>query len=125
MTRKTILAAALALSAFIPLVGAAAQGATQPALAMPAGQRLPTTAALGDRVVRNVFVNQGGGSIDIVFDMPAGATSSRRVLRLENVGGMLEVVYDTAMPAGRPQAGGAIPTLTYNGGGNYDITYGK
>ena len=81
--------------------------------------------AIGERVVREVMISQGGGGIDIVYDMPAGAPQSKRVLRLENVNGMLEVIYDSAMPEQKPLASGGTPRLVAKGGGMYEVTYDR
>lgn len=117
MTRKTILAAALALAGFIGT--AEAQGLLQP------GQRMQVVAGLGKGTVQQVMISPDGGGIDIVYAMPAGAPESRRVLRLENVNGMLEVIYDTAMPQSMALGTGGTPRLIANGQGMYDVTYDK
>jgi hypothetical protein len=120
--RKTVLAAALAF--------AAAAGAAMPALAqapstMQPGQRVQLGAAMGDRQVREVMVSQGGGGLTVVYDMAPGQPESKRVLRLENVNGMLEVVYDTAMPSTMPLASGGTPRLVQKGGGMYSVEYDR
>ena len=38
-------------------------------------------------------------SVTLVYDMAPGLPRSQRVVRLENVNGMLEVIYDTAVPS--------------------------
>lgn len=116
MTRRTILAAALALAG---LGTAAAQTAMQP------GQRMQLAAGMGERVVRQVMIAPDGGGIGIVYDMPAGAPVSRRVLRLENVNGMLEVIYDAEMPQPRALASGGTPRLIAKGEGMYDVAYDR
>lgn len=121
MTRKTILAAVLALGA-VAALPALAQTAPQ---TMQPGQRMQLAAGMSNRVVRQVMIAPDGGSIDIIYDMPAGAPESKRVLRLENVNGMLEVIYDTAMPQSMALASGGTPRLTPNGQGMYEVTYGR
>ena len=117
MNRNTIIAAGLVLAAFA--VTAQAQGLLQP------GQRMQVAAGLGKGTVQQVMISPDGGGIDIVYAMPAGAPESRRVLRLENVNGMLEVVYDTAMPQAMKLGAGGTPVLTANGQGMYDVTYDR
>ena len=117
MTRKTILAAGLALAAFT--TAAQAQGLMQP------GQRLQITGGLGKGTVQQVMISPDGGGIDIVYAMPAGAPESRRVLRLENVNGMLEVVYDIAMPQSMKLGTGGTPRLIAKGEGMYEVVYDK
>ena len=53
---------------------------------------------MGERTVRDVMISQGGGGITVIYDMAPGQPQSQRVLRLENVNGMLEVIYDHAAP---------------------------
>jgi hypothetical protein len=121
MTRKTLLAAtALALSAIAGLP-ASAQNATP---AQP-GQRMQIAGGMANRVIRQVMIAPDGGGIDIIYDMPAGAPVSKRVLRLENVNGMLEVIYDTAMPRSMALGSGGTPRLTAKGDGGYEVTYEK
>jgi hypothetical protein len=55
--------------------------------------------------------------------MPTGAPQSRRVVRLENVNGMLEVIYDTEM-SNMPLASGGTPRLVQQGAG-YMVEYGR
>ena len=120
MLRTRLLAATLALAA-----GGSLPAAAQGTATMQPGTRMQVLPDMGGRVVRNVMISQGGGGIDIVYDMPAGATQSQRVLRLENVNGMLEVVYDTAMPQSRPLETGGTPRLIAKGGGMYEVAYDK
>jgi len=47
------------------------------------------------------------------------------VLRLENVNGMLEVIYDTAMPSTMALGGGGTPRLVQQGGGMYSVEYDR
>lgn len=123
MTRKAILAAALALSALGG--GQLAPAAAQNAPTAQAGQRMQVAPGMADRVVRQVMIAPDGGSIDIVYGMPAGSPESKRVLRLENVNGMLEVIYDAAMPRSMPLGTGGTPRLIPNGQGMYEVTYDK
>ena len=115
MTRRIILAAGLGFAACAGI--AQAQGVLQP------GQRMQVAGGLGQGTVQQVMIAPDGGSIDIVYAMPAGAPESRRVLRLENVNGMLEVVYDTAMPQARTLGTGGIPRLIAKGEGMYEVAY--
>jgi hypothetical protein len=103
MIRSTLLAAGFALASGATL----AQTAPAP---MQPGQRMQTSAAIGERRVRHVMISEGGGGITIVYDMPPGQPQSQRVLRLENVNGMLEVIYDIAMPT-MPLSGSGTPRL--------------
>lgn len=113
------LAAAPALAQTAPAAPAAAATVTP----MPPGVRMRTNAPLGDRVIREVMFGQNGGSIILMYDMPAGAPQSRRVVRLENVNGMLEVIYDTEM-TDMPLASGGTPRLVQQGAG-YMVEYGR
>ena len=71
---SAVLAAAVALGG-----GAAAQGGG--ATAMQPGERMRLGPILGDRTVRQVMISEGGGGIEIVYDMAPGAPQSQRVLR--------------------------------------------
>ncbi len=124
MTRKTLFAAALAFTAFAGLGAVQAQSLTSGSLMQP-GQKMQIVSGLGKGTVQQVMISPDGGGIDIVYAMPAGAPESRRVLRLENVNGMLEVVYDTKMPQQMPLATGGTPRLVANGQGMYDVMYDK
>jgi len=115
MIRRTILAAALALAGL---------GAAQAETGMQPGQRMQLAGGMANRVVRQVMIAPDGGGIDIVYDMPAGSPISRRVLRLENVNGMLEVIYDEAMPSTMALGSGGTPRLVPGGGGMYSVEYG-
>jgi hypothetical protein len=117
MIRSTLLAAGFALASGATL----AQTAPAP---MQPGQRMQTSAAIGERRVRHVMISEGGGGITIVYDMPPGQPQSQRVLRLENVNGMLEVIYDTAMPT-MPLSGSGTPRLVQRGGGMYSVEYDR
>ena len=92
---------------------------------MRPGQRIQLGPAMGERVVREVMVSQGGGGLTVVYDMAPGQPESKRVLRLENVNGMLEVIYDTAMPSTMPLASGGTPRLVQKGGGMYSVEYDR
>ena len=120
--RKTLFAATFALAAF----GGAGPVLAQPAAApVQAGQRVQLGPVMGERVVREVMISQGGGGLSIVYDMAPGQPESKRVLRLENVNGMLEVIYDTAMPSTMALGGGGTPRLVQQGGGMYSVEYDR
>jgi hypothetical protein len=57
--------------------------------------------------------------------MAPSQPESKRVLRLENVNGMLEVIYDTAMPSSMPLGSGGTPRLVQGDGGMYSVEYGS
>lgn len=99
------------------------QASTPAALPMQVGQRVQLGPMMGSRVVREVMVSQDG-SVFLVYDNPPGQPESKRVLRLENVNGMQEVVYDTAMPASMGLGSGGTPRLVQTGGGMYSVEYG-
>ena len=103
----------------------AAPALAQQAAPMQPGQRMQTSVALGERSVREVMISQGGGGIDVVYAMPPGAPQSQRVVRLENVNGMLEVDYDTRMSAAMPLGSGGRPRLVQQGGGMYNVVYDR
>lgn len=124
MLRLSLLATALL--AGLAVDANAQQGASisQNPQGMVPGQRLQLGPMLGGRVVRQVMIGQDGGNIEIVYDS-ADAPQSQRVLRLENINGMLEVVYDTR-PGGAMAAGsGGAPRLVQSGGGMYSVEYDK
>ena len=119
--RKTLFAATLAL---------AASGGIDPVLAQSAapvqpGQRMQFGPVMGERIVREVMISQGGGGLTVVYDMAPGQPESKRVVRLENVNGMLEVVYDTAMPSTMPLGSGGAPRLVQGGSGMYSVEYDR
>ena len=120
--RKTLLAAALALT---PLAGGAAPALAQAPSTMQPGQRVQLGPMMGERIVREVMVSQGGGGLTVVYDMAPGQPESKRVLRLENVNGMLEVIYDTAMPSQMSLGRGGTPRLVQGGGGMYSVEYDR
>lgn len=114
MFKQTLLAASLAL-----LAGPAfAQGATP----MQPGHRMMTTAPLGNTTLREVMFGDSGSSVMLVFDAAKDRTQAARVIRIENVNGMLEVTYDTAMPT-RPLASGGTPRLVSRDNGMYSVEY--
>ena len=119
--RKTLIALTLAFAGAAP---ALAQSGAAPALPMQIGQRVQLGNMMGERIVREVMVSQGGGGLTVVYDMAAGQPESKRVLRLENVNGMLEVIYDEAMPSTMGLGSGGTPRLVQGGGGMYSVEYG-
>ncbi len=122
--RKTLIAATLAFAAFggAPVL---AQGNAPAALPMQAGQRVQLGPMMGERVVREVMISQGGGGLSVVYDAAPGQPESKRVLRLENVNCMLEVIYDTAMPSTMALGSGGTPRLVQQGGGMYSVEYDR
>ena len=121
--RNALLALALASTAIGGAPAALAQG-NAPALPMQIGQRVQLGPMMGERIVREVMVSQGGGGLTVVYDMAPGQPESKRVLRLENVNGMLEVIYDEAMPSTMGLGSGGTPRLVQGGGGMYSVEYG-
>ena len=95
-----------------------------PALPMQIGRPVQLGPMMGERIVREVMVSQGGGGLTVVYDMAPGQPESKRVLRLENVNGMLEVIYDEAMPSTMALGSGGTPRLVQGGGGMYSVEYG-
>ena len=120
MFRTIVLSSAVLAAAAALGNGAVAQGGG--ATAMQPGDRMRLGPVLGDRTVRQVMISEGGGGIEIVYDMAPGAPQSQRVLRLENVNGMLEVIYD-AEAATMALGGGGTPRLVQQGGGMYSVEY--
>jgi hypothetical protein len=134
MLRNLILASVLVTGAACTTTDAAPPRAAAPApmaaapapmAAMQPGQRMPVAALPQGASIRNVMISQGGGGIDVVYAMPPGAPQSQRVVRLENVNGMLEVVYDTRMSAAMPLGSGGRPRLVQQGGGMYNVVYDR
>jgi hypothetical protein len=121
--RKTLIAVTLAFAASGG-APASAQG-NPPSPPMQVGQRVQLGPMMGERVVREVMISQGGGGLTVVYDMAPGQPESKRVLRLENVNGMLEVIYDTAMPSTMPLGSGGTPRLVQRGGGMYSVEYDR
>jgi hypothetical protein len=120
--RRTLIALTLA-SAAATSVPALAQG-TAPSLPMQIGQPVQLGNMMGERIVREVMISQGGGGLTVIYDMAPGQPESKRVLRLENVNGMLEVIYDEAMPSTMALGSGGTPRLVPGGGGMYSVEYG-
>ncbi len=120
--RRTLIALTLA-SAAATSVPALAQG-TAPALPMQIGRPVQLGPMMGERIVREVMISQGGGGLTVIYDMAPGQPESKRVLRLENVNGMLEVIYDEAMPSTMALGSGGTPRLVPGGGGMYSVEYG-
>ena len=98
---------------------------TAPALPMQIGRPVQLGPMMGERIVREVMVSQGGGGLTVIYDMAPGQPESKRVLRLENVNGMLEVIYDEAMPSTMALGSGGTPRLVPGGGGMYSVEYDR
>ncbi len=96
-----------------------------PALPMQVGRPVQLGPMMGERIVREVMVSQGGGGLTVIYDMAPGQPESKRVLRLENVNGMLEVIYDEAMPSTMALGSGGTPRLVQKGGGMYSVEYDR
>ncbi len=122
--RKVLIAATLALAGVGCAPTPARQGSA-PGLPMQFGQRVQLGDMMGDRVIREVMISQGGGGLAVAYDAPAGPPESRRVLRLENVNGLLEVLYDTVMPSQMALGSGGTPRLVQGGGGMYSVQYDR
>ena len=114
--RKILLAFATTIALAAPALAQQSSAPVQP------GQRMLTGVAIGERSVREVMIGQGGGGISVVYDLGPGATVSKHVLRLENVNGMLEVIYDAEAPT-MALGGGGTPRLVQQGGGMYSVEY--
>lgn len=124
MLHRIILAATLVMGAvFTGPATAQSPSTTQQPVALQPGQRLALGSMMGGRVLREIMIGQDGNTVVLMYDMPAGAPQSRRVLRLENNNGMLEVVYDTAVPTMSLGAGG-VPRIVPGGGGMFSVEYG-
>ena len=95
-----------------------------PALPMQIGRPVQLGPMMGERIVREVMISQGGGGLTVIYDMAPGQPESKRVLRLENVNGMLEVIYDQAAQT-MPTATGGTPRLVQRGGGMYSVEYDR
>ena len=122
--RKTLTALTLAFAAVGGAAPALAQSTTPAALPMQIGQPVQLGNMMGERIVREVMISQGGGGLTVIYDMAPGQAESKRVLRLENVNGMLEVIYDEAMPSTMALGSGGTPRLVQGGGGMYSVEYG-
>ncbi len=112
------------LTALVLASTAAAAAAQQPAGPMQPGERRQLGEIMGQRTVRDVMISQGGGGITVIYVLAPGQPQSQRVLRLENVNGMLEVIYDQAAPS-MPTATGGTPRLVQRGGGMYSVEYDR
>ena len=122
--RRTLIALTLASAAATAAsVPALAQG-TAPSLPMQIGQPVQLGNMMGERIVREVMISQGGGGLTVIYDMASGQPESKRVLRLENVNGMLQVIYDESMPSTIALGSGGPPRLVQGGGGMYSVEYG-
>jgi hypothetical protein len=120
--RMSLAALTLALSALGSAAPALAQSSA-PALPMQFGQRLQLGPLMGERIVREVMIGPEG-NVTLFYDMPPGAPESKRVLRLENNNGMLEVIYDQATPSTMGLGSGGSARLVPGGGGMYSVEYG-
>jgi hypothetical protein len=123
--RKTLTALTLALAAFGGAAPVLAQSTAPAALPMQIGQPVQLGPMLGERIVREVMISQNGGGLTVIYDMAPGQPESKRVLRLENVNGMLQVIYDEAMPSTMALGSGGTPRLVQGGGGMYTVEYGS
>jgi hypothetical protein len=122
--RRLVLVATLAAGATLAAPAhAQAPGTAQQPAALQPGQRIALGSMMGGRVLREIMIGQDGNTVVLMYDMPPGAPQSRRVLRLENNNGMLEVVYDTTVPTMNLGAGGA-PRIVPGGGGMFSVEYG-
>jgi hypothetical protein len=99
--------------------------ATPPATVMQPGKPMSLGPVVGERVIRQIMIGDNGTTVDLIYDMAPGAPESRRVVRLENKNGMLEVVYDQQPGTSRPLASGGTPRLVAKTGGMYDVVYDK
>jgi len=127
MLRSSLFASAFLAVGLAGAAQAQQQGSSisQNPQGMVPGQRMQLGPLVGERTVRQVMIAEGGGGIEIVYDMGPGVTQSQRVLRLENVNGMLEVIYDTRPMSGMATATGGTPRLVQKGGGMYAVEYDK
>jgi len=121
MLRNTFLASLVVATAAF---AAGATHAQAPATMQPAVQ-MQLGAALGSRVVRQVMIGDQGNTVELVYDMAPGQPQSRRVLRLENVNGMLRVIYDEAAPTMAVTGGGTVASVAGTTGGMIEITYAR
>lgn len=128
MTRHRIfVAAAYGVVAFAGPAGAQTQpprAAAAQGMPMQPGQRLQLGPMMGERTVRMVMINDNA-SVTLIYDMAQGLPQSQRVVRLENVNGMLEVIYDTTAPTMRVGNDGAVPRLTVGTGGMIEVQYDR
>ena len=124
-TTLPTLALALALAALGGAAPVLSQSNAPAPLPMQFGQRVQLGPMMGERIVREVMISQGGGGLTVIYDMAPGQPESKRVLRLENVNGMLEVIYDEAMPSTMALGSGGTPRLVPGGGGMYSVEYDR
>lgn len=89
---RLLAAGAVALAAIIATPAPAQAPSTMdlPAALKP-GQRLALGTMMGGRMVREIMIGNDGNTVVLMYEAPAGGPQSRRVLRLENNNGMLEV----------------------------------
>ena len=123
--RMTLPTLALAFATLGGVAPALSQSSAPAPLPMQIGQRVQLGPMMGERIVREVMISQGGGGLTVIYDMAPGQPESKRVLRLENVNGMLEVIYDTAMPSTMALGSGGTPRLVQQGGGMYSVEYDR
>ncbi len=123
MLRLTLLAAVAALGASALPARAQAPSTMEPIAALQPGQRIALGTMMESRVVRGIMIGQDGNTVVLMYDMAEGSPQSRRVLRLENRNGMLEVIYDTTVPTMDLGSGG-VPRIVPGGGGMYSVEYG-
>ena len=123
--RRTLTALTLAFAASGGATPVLAQSTAPAALPMQIGQPVQLGPMLGERIVREVMISQDGGGLTVIYDMAPGQPESKRVLRLENVNGMLQVIYDEAMPSTMALGSGGTPRLVQGGGGMYTVEYGS
>ena len=96
--RTTLPALALAFAALGGAAPALSQSNAPAPLPMQFGQRVQLGPMMGERIVREVMVSQGGGG--------------------------LTVIYDEAMPSTMALGSGGAPRLVQGGGGMYSVEYG-
>jgi len=118
MIKHSLIAATFALGGFATIAFA------QTATPMQPGHRMATTAPLGNTTVREVMFGDSGATVMLVFDAAKDRTQAARVVRIENVNGMLEITYDSTMPT-RPLASGGTPRLVPQSDGMYRIEYDR
>jgi hypothetical protein len=120
--RTTLMGLTIVLAAFGG--GPVLSQSNPPELPMQFGQRIQLGNMMGSRIVREVMIGPEG-SVMLFYDMLPSAPESRRVLRLENVNGMLEVIYDNAMPSTMALGSGGTPRLVASGSGMYSVEYDR
>ena len=120
--RTTLMALTIALAASGG--GPVSAQSNAPELPMQIGQRIQLGPMMGSRIVREVMIGPEG-SVMLFYDMLPGAPESRRVLRLENRNGMLEVIYDNVTPNSMALGSGGTPRLVAGGNGMYSVEYDR